>query len=363
MKKIIALLLGTLLIFSLVACASAPSSGAIPDTKEAAAPAATSEPDSGGEAYADESGEAIAEETGTDGLGTLTNPDLPDTNRKLTYSASFDINTKQYDADYTKIGELLSAQGGYVASEETSGATSDTGKNYGRSSYLSLRVPTDNLTTFMDGISGIGEVVGKHKSTEDLTSQYYDTDARIEMLEMRKERLMGYLANATAAEDIVAFEQELSEVLYELDQLQGNKRHMDDLIEYATVDVTLRELITPETIGSDGQPLGDRASDAFSMSMTGVGEFWNNFAIFWAAAAPVLLVIAIFAAAIWGIVKLILFARKKYYAAHPEKVKAPRPQQYYPPYPPQQTPPMNQPVQPQTPTPQAPKNDTESKDN
>ena len=81
-------------------------------------------------------------------------------------------------------------------------------------------------------------MVSRHKSTDDLTSQYYDTDARIEMLNMRRDRLMGYLASATKAEDIVAFEQELSDVLYELDQLQGSKRQMDQLIDYATVDVT-----------------------------------------------------------------------------------------------------------------------------
>lgn len=340
MKKIIAVMVCTVLF--LTACSAVPaetdSSGAM------SAPGANYESASKGE-------ETAAEAETAEEAGGLSTPGLPETNRKLTYSASFDINTKQYDSDYAKINEDLSAVGGYVANEESSAYSSETGKNYGRNSYLSLRVPVDNLNAFMENLSGIGEVVGKHRSTDDLTAQYYDTDARIEMLNIRKDRLMGYLANATNAEDIIAFEQELSDVLYELDQLQGSKRQMDQQIDYATVDVTLTELITPETIGADGQPLGDRASDAFSMSMTGVGEFMENFAIFWAAALPVLILIAIFAVVIYAVIRLILWLRKKYYAKHPERIRQPRPMQapMYPPYPPQtpaappiqQTPPQN----------------------
>lgn len=343
MKKIITVMVCTVLF--LTACSAVPAETDSSGTMSA--PEANYESASKGEEASVET--ETAEEAG--GLGGLSTPSLPETNRKLTYSASFDINTKQYDSDYAKINEELSAVSGYVANEESSAYSSETGKNYGRNSYLSLRVPVDNLNAFMENLSGIGEVVGKHRSTDDLTAQYYDTDARIEMLNIRKDRLMGYLANATNAEDIIAFEQELSDVLYELDQLQGSKRQMDQQIDYATVDVTLTELITPETIGADGQPLGDRASDAFSMSMTGVGEFMENFAIFWAAALPVLILIAIFAVVIYAVIRLILWLRKKYYAKHPERIRQPRPMQapMYPPYPPQtpaappiqQTPPQN----------------------
>ncbi|WP_066687552.1 DUF4349 domain-containing protein [Christensenella intestinihominis] len=348
MKKIIVVMICAVLF--LTACSAAPSETGAMDS--AAAPEASYGPAAAADSSKNEGAEAETEayeEAG--GLGGLSNPDLPDTDRKLTYSASFDINTKQYDADYAKINEELSAVGGYVANEESSSYSSETGKNYGRNSYLSLRVPTSSLTAFMDRLSGIGEVVGKHKSTDDLTSQYYDTDARIEMLTIRKDRLLGYLENATKAEDIVAFEQELSDVLYELDQLQGSKRQMDQLVDYATVDVTLTELITPETIGADGQPLGDRASDAFSMSMTGVGEFLENFAVGFMAALPVLILLAILAAVIYAVIRLILWLRKKHYAKHPEKVRPPRPMQQstmqqpmYPPYPPQAppVPPMQQ---------------------
>ena len=146
-----------------------------------------------------------------------------------------------------------------------------------------------SLTVSWKRLSEIGEVTNKQQSAMDITDQYTDTDSRIAVLEERKNRLMTHLQNATETEDVIAIENQLADTIYELEQLQGSKRHMDNVVDYATVSVSLTELITPETIGSDGQPLGDRASDAFAMSMSGVGEFMENFAIFWAAAAPVLI--------------------------------------------------------------------------
>ena len=267
--------------------------------------------------------EASAEKAETGEGSTDAFADTPvNANRKMTYSASFSINTKAYDSDYDQIKAELTAVGGYIENEDSTAIPSDGSRIYGRSSYFTLRVPAT-----------------------DITDQYTDTDSRIAVLEERKNRLMTHLQNATETEDVIAIENQLADTIYELEQLQGSKRHMDNVVDYATVSVSLTELITPETIGSDGQPLGDRASDAFAMSMSGVGEFMENFAIFWAAAAPVLIVIAIFAVIIFLIIKLVRFLMKKYRAKHPKPVRPP----VY-----QQQPYMQQPMRPMAPPQQAP---------
>jgi hypothetical protein len=316
MKKIIVIFLCAVLCLSLFAGCSVTSES----PSAVATPNAKAESESSTDASAP-SEEAVSEEESgiSGGLTSLDNAELPDTNRKLTYSASFSINTKQYDSDYNKIISELEAVGGYVEYEDSSAYSSDTGKNYGRWSSLTLRVPVDQYHVFLDRLSDIGEVVSQQKSAEDISDQYYDTESRIAVLEERKARLMEYLKTAQTTEDIIALEQEISDVLYELDKLQGSKRKMDDLIDYASVSVTLTELITPETIGSDGKPLGDRASDAFSMSMAGVGEFMENFAVFWAIALPIIIVIAIFVVIAIPLIKLIRFLIKKYRIKHPPK--------------------------------------------
>jgi Na+-transporting methylmalonyl-CoA/oxaloacetate decarboxylase gamma subunit len=230
--------------------------------------------------------------------------------RKITFSASMSINTKNFDADYAKINGLIAQYGGYVSFEEMSDFTSY-GRNQGRYSMMTALVPADGYNSFLADIITVGDVTNKNKWSQDLTAQYFDTAARIEMLELRKERLMGYLVEAEDAADIVEFERELSSVLYELDMYQGEKRHLDRLVEYSTVDVRLTELITPETIGKDGEPLGDRASTAFRFSVDGVGRFLEGVVVFFAGAAPVLALLAVIAAIVLLIVRLTRPLREK----------------------------------------------------
>ncbi len=245
------------------------------------------------------------------GLGDLADAQLPKTDRKLVYSASFSINSRAFDSNYNTIKDVLEEMNGYVENENT--YTNDAEYGSLRSAEMALRVPQPSYNAFLERLSGIGELREKNISTEDITSQYFDTDARIEILEQRKTRLMSYLETATATEDIIQLESELSDVLFELDQYKGSKRGMDNLVEYTSVNVNLREIVTPDTISATAdRPLDQRTGDAFQMSLSGVGTFLQNFAIAISAAAPVLLLLAIIGAGVFGVIKLVRHLKQKF---------------------------------------------------
>jgi len=230
--------------------------------------------------------------------------------RKITFRAALSINTKSFDADYAAINNMIRQYGGFISSEEMSDYTSY-GYNEGRRTWIVARIPASGYDSFLDGITAIGNLTNLSKSSDDLTAQYFDTEARIEMLEIRKERLMGYLVKAEEASDIVEFERELANVLFELDQFQSSKRHLDRLVDYATIDINLTELITPETIGKDGEPLGDRASEAFLLSKNGVARFLEGLVVFFAGAAPVLALLAVIGLIVWAIVRITRKPRER----------------------------------------------------
>ena len=275
--------------------------------------------------------------------------------RKITFSASMTLNTKSYDADYAKINDIIAQAGGYVSSESTTDYSGMYGRTTGRYSYFSVRIPAEGYDSFLDRVSSVCEVVEKNKWSDDLTTQYFDTEARIEMLEIRKERLMKYLVEAENAADIVEFERELSNVLYDLDYYQGNKRNLDRLVEHATVDIYLSELITPETIGKDGQPLGERASEAFGMSAVGVGRFLEGTVVFLAAAVPVIILLVVIAIIVLVILRLTRPLREKCRVKREEK-KAQRPPKWAKAYRQTNVPPggYQQPYTYSTPQPQEP---------
>ena len=317
MKKLIVTFLTIILLLSLTACGGGGGGGARSAAVAPESPAMGGN-DAGRYDYGAAAPEAdypydyevVAEDSAGGSIGS--GGSVTD-GRKITFSASVSLNTKQFDADYTRVYALIENSGGFVASENMIDNSAAYGRLVGRYTNISARIPAGDYSTFIDAVSAIGEVTQKNKWSEDLTSQYFDTEARVKLLELRKERLMGYILEAEKAEDLVAFERELSDVLYDLDFYQGNIRRMDRLVEYASVDISLTELITPETIGKDGEPLGARASEAFSMSLTGVGRFLENFVVGFAAALPVIILLIIIGAVIWVIVRVTRPLREKFH--------------------------------------------------
>lgn len=307
MKKFVTILLAAAVCASLLlgACASqnetAQSTAVMPDKAAADGGYAAEAPMP---SVAMEESEAAAGSSDEWGIADLEsgNVVLPDTDKKLVYSSDFTINTSKYEADYKKIKDLLTANGGYVESESTSGQKPTTQNSAGRSSSFMLRVPVDNYEAFIGGVSAIGELQSKNLYTQDISSNYYDNESRIEVLEERKARLMEHLKAATEMEDVISLEAELSDVLYDLDQLKGTKRGMDRQVDYATISVYLYEVPEASSLQAADGTVGERASNAFSLSMIGVGNFFNEFAVFMAGAFPVIIVILIFLAAAFAIV-------------------------------------------------------------
>ena len=245
------------------------------------------------------------------GISVNAETDNAATGHKVTFWADLSINTKNFDADYQTIATMVYQSGGYVSTERYTDESSYS-NTLGRHTQLTVKVPATGFDSFLTTISEIGVVTSLNRYSEDLTASYYDTEARIAMLELRKERLMGYLLDAEKAEDIVAFERELSSVLADLDSLQSDKRLYDQLVDYSTIDINLVELITPETIGKDGEPLGERASDAFTRSMRDLRLFFEDAVVFLAGAAPVIILLAVVGLIVWLIVIMIRSSFRAY---------------------------------------------------
>lgn len=227
---------------------------------------------------------------------------------KMVYTSQYDINTSDYEADYQKIKDLLNVSQGYIESEATSGQKPTTNNTAGRMTNFGLRVPVANYESFLNGLAGIGKLQSKNLQAQDISSNYYDNEARITVLEEREAKLNEFLKSATKMEDVIAIEKELSDVLYQLDQLKGTRRGMDKQVEYAAVTVNLYEVPEASKLDASNVSVSDQASKAFSMSWIGVGNFLNEFAIFMAAAFPVivllLVILAIVFAIIYGVRKI-----------------------------------------------------------
>ena len=250
----------------------------------------------------EESGEietAQTQESAEDGLlGEYDTANYAASSRKLIYTADYTIQSYAYVEDYDKILAALNEFGGYIASESTYGTEPEAYGDSGRETYFSLRIPIDRYEAFLEALSGIGEVVNKSQNTEDVTTQYYDNETRIEFYEAHYEKLMDYLEQATEMEDILTIEDDIREVLYTLDTLKGEQRYLDNLIEYTTVNVQLYERVKSSSMATSNETFGDRVSRGFNDVLLGLGSFFEGFAVVLIAASPILAILAVIALAI-----------------------------------------------------------------
>ena len=224
----------------LTGCGGAGSSKSV--MSDTAAPAVNSTAQksySGGVAYDEEVKEEIAP-AGEGGLTTsqTQNPaqsqdDITLLEEKLVYHCNLDIETLDYPAAIASIKETITKYGGVIQSE----SESDSGQDwyyadYRKTSgtmhnYLEVRIPSKEYETFLSELDGVGKIISKSTSVDNISQQYYDTTAQIEALQIQEKNLLAMLEKCESIEDMITVEQRLSEVQYELNSLQTTRRYMD----------------------------------------------------------------------------------------------------------------------------------------
>ncbi|WP_187292830.1 DUF4349 domain-containing protein [Beutenbergia cavernae] len=106
------------------------------------------------------------------------------------------------------------------------------------SASVTVRVPSDDLTTVIDSLDDLGEVRDLNQESTDVTEAAQDLDARIAALETSTDRLLEIMAGAEDSSDLLAAESALSERQAELESLQSERDYLADQVAMSTLDVT-----------------------------------------------------------------------------------------------------------------------------
>lgn len=168
--------------------------------------------------------------------------------RYLIKNASLTIETE----DARKASELLVAAieelGGYVSDFRE--AVDRLGR---RSIHVQVRVPADKFQSSMERLEPLGKVLSRQVTTEDVTEQFVDTDARLRNLKRTEERLLAHLDRTGKLEDIVEVEHELTRVREQIEVLEGRLRFLSHRVAFSTINTTFQEapkaepIVPPET--------------------------------------------------------------------------------------------------------------------
>ena len=287
MKKSLSLLLALLMTLSLCACGASKSMAYESSASEA--PAAmymsadtAAEADYGGFAVA--GGANAAGEAGSD---------APETDpSKIIYSADATVETTDFDGSIAKLLALVEQNKGWIEASSMSGANYRSiarGSSYNRSASYTLRIPSNKFELLMGSLPEIGNVPYSHTYTENVTSQYYDTQARLTAYQTQETRLLEMMEKAETVSDVIAIEEKLTELRYQIESLQSTLKNWDRQVSYSTICLEVMEVseYTPEPQQSYGQELWQALTGAFR----DLGQFFKDLLVFLVSAIPTILVL------------------------------------------------------------------------
>lgn len=226
-----------------------------------------------------------------DNGGSAADITLPES-RKWIITMHISAETDDLDALSGALNEKIGSLGGYVEDQNVYNG-SGTGRRY-RSASLTVRIPADQADAFTQDVGGLANLVSQSKSVEDVTLSYVATESRMKALETEETRLLELLSQAENMEDLLAIEDRLTEVRYELENVTSQKRLYDNQIDYATVYLSIDEVQEYTPVEEPG--VWERISKGFRDNLKGVGETIVNVLVWLISSLPSLVVLAVIAA-------------------------------------------------------------------
>ena len=213
--------------------------------------------------------------------------------RKLIKTVNLSAETEQFDVLVPALEQRVVALGGYI--EEMS--SYNRGGNYSadyigvkhlRYASMTIRIPKENLDTFLSTVAEQSNIVSRSESVTDVTLQYVDLESHKKALTTEQDRLLELMERAETVEDIITIESRLSDVRYWIESMESQLRTYDNKIDYSTVYLSIDEVeqYTP----TETTTVWQRISSGFMDSLQGVGRGLSNFAIWFVIHLPYIVI-------------------------------------------------------------------------
>ena len=165
---------------------------------------------------------------------------------KLARSASLDLQVKDISAAAAQVRGIATGLQALVLSEQIGKGgpgdirpLQDGSEPFGGFGTLTLSVPADKLDTALDQLARIGAVLRRNTSSQDVTSQYVDTESRLKTMRASVDRVRALMAQAKDIGQVVALESEMSRRQADLESLESQLDALKTSVERSTLAVSL----------------------------------------------------------------------------------------------------------------------------
>lgn len=199
---------------------------------------------------------------------------LAEFTEKIIYSADVSLQTTEFDKSLTALEQSVTSYDGFIERSDSYGDIryQDDGSTQivNRYAYYTVRIPAGRFEEFLALTNGLGNVTNSSRYADNVTSQYTDYEARLDSLYTQEERLLSMLEKAEEVESLIALEERLADVRYEIESIERNLRNLDMKIGYSTININLTEVEKYTPTVSVQRTFGEKMADS-------LGDGWNRF--------------------------------------------------------------------------------------
>ena len=231
------------------------------------------------------------------------------TDRKLIRNMSLSLETTAFDDFIANVEAQVNSMDGYIEDSSISGGS---GRQTLRHGYMTVRIPAERLDTFADTISGSATVLNRSTSVSDVTLQYSDLESHMQALKIEQQTLMDMLSKAEEIETVLAIQNQLTSVRYELESYGSQLKLMENQVSYSMVNIEINEVEIPSPIESD--TFGSRVGRTFRNSMSGFAHGLEDFLVWFLGNI-------VFIAAFFVIIILVFLGLRRIFHRRKEKRK------------------------------------------
>lgn len=194
---------------------------------------------------------------------------------KVITTMDLEIETRDYDKTRTALFEAVGASQGYIvySSEST---------QYATYASFTIRIPREGQAAFDTALTSdsMGKVISRSTGNEDVTRTYNDMEARIKVLEEETARLSALAEKAGDVGELLEIQKEITRSISDRESLMSQLLTMKEKVDFITYHLEISLVQEVKNRGTIQSPFGERVSNAFSDSITGMRDGIQNLIIF-----------------------------------------------------------------------------------
>lgn len=163
------------------------------------------------------------------------------------------------------------------------------GKDYGSIfRKIMIRVPSKNFDLFLSDISkGVTYFDNKEISSQDVTEEYIDIDARLKAKKILESRYLELLKKANKVSEMLEIEAQLSSIREEIEAKEGQLRYMQSQVSMSTITIEFYKTVANE--GGATISYGSKIWNAITSGFNEISNFFIGLLSIW----PFLIILAV----------------------------------------------------------------------